>query len=74
MDQDLGRIAQPGLTRYCGGSGACQGTPQIESKFEELEFLMGLEDSEVNLRFILTHARRRSRIFEIFSTTEKSEQ
>ena len=34
---------------------------------------MGPEDSEVNLRFILTHARR-SRIFEIFSTTEKSEQ
>ena len=39
---------------------------------EELELLMDPEDSEVCLRYILTHARRRgSRIFEIFSTKEK---
>ena len=35
---------------------------------------MGLEDSEVNLRYILAHASRRSsNIFEIFSTEEKSD-
>ena len=38
----------------------------------ELELLMGPEDSEVDLMYILTHARRRgSRIFEVFSTKEK---
>ena len=41
---------------------------------DELEFLMGPEDSEDNLRYILTHAGRMgSRSFEIFSTREKSE-
>ena len=41
---------------------------------EELELLLGPEDSEVNLRYILTNASRRGiRIFEIFSTEEKSE-
>ena len=43
-------------------------------KFEvgELEFLVGPEDSEVDLMYVLTHAKRRSsRIFEIFSAKEK---
>ena len=39
---------------------------------EELDLLMGPEDAEVNLRYILTHASRRSsRIFEIFSTRKR---
>ena len=39
-----------------------------------LELLMDPEGSEVNVRYILTHARRRgSRTFEIFSTKEKSD-
>ena len=34
---------------------------------------MGLEDSEVDLKYILTHASRRSsRIFEIFSTKQRT--
>ena len=41
---------------------------------EELELLMGPEDSEVNPRYLLMNASRRgSRIFEIFSTKEKNE-
>ena len=45
----------------------------LKLEIEELDLLMGPEDSEVNLRYILTHASRRgSRIFEIFSTKEKS--
>ena len=43
-------------------------------EIEELELLLGPEDSEVNLRYILTNASRRGiRIFEIFSTEDKSE-
>ena len=41
----------------------------MKLEIEELELLMDPEDSEVNQRYVLTHARRRgSRIFEIFST------
>ena len=41
---------------------------------EALELLMDPEDSEVCLSYILAHAKRRgSRIFEIFSTKEKSD-
>ena len=41
----------------------------------KLELLMGPEDSEVDLMFFLTHARRRgSRIFEIFITKEESDR
>ena len=32
VDQDLGRIAQLDHKRFCGGSGACQGTPHKEGK------------------------------------------
>ena len=47
----------------------------LKLEIEELELLMGQEDSEVNVRKILTRVNRRgSRIFEIFSTKEKSEQ
>ena len=43
-------------------------------EIEELELLLGPEESEGNLRYILTNASRRGiRIFEIFSTEEKSE-
>ena len=46
----------------------------LKLEIEELELLMGSENSEVNLRYILMNASRRSsRIFEIFSTKEKSE-
>ena len=39
-----------------------------------LELLMDPGDSEVCLRYILAHAKRRgSRIFEIFSTKEKTD-
>ena len=38
----------------------------MKLEIEELELLMDPEDSEVNLRCILTHARRRgSRIFDV---------
>ena len=44
----------------------------MKLEIEELELLMDPEDSEVNLRYLLTHARKRSsRIFEIISTKEK---
>ena len=43
-------------------------------EIEELELLLGPEDSEVNLRCILMNASRRGgRIFEIFNTKERSE-
>ena len=43
-------------------------------EIEELELLLGPEDSEVNLRYILTNASwSGSRIFEIFTTKEKGE-
>ena len=46
----------------------------VKLDMEELEPLFGPEDSEVNLRYILAHAiRRSSNIFEIFSTEEKSD-
>ena len=46
----------------------------LKFDIEELELLTGPEDSEVNLRYLLMKASRRSgRIFEIFSTKEKSE-
>ena len=39
---------------------------------EELELLLGPEDPDVNLRYILTHASRMgSNIFEVFSMKEK---
>ena len=42
-------------------------------EIEELELLLGPEDSEVNLRYILTNASRTgSRIFDFFCTKEKS--
>ena len=44
----------------------------MKVEIEALELLMDPEDSELCLRYILTHARRRgSRIFEIFSTKEE---
>ena len=44
----------------------------VKVEIEALELLMDPEDSQVCLRFFVTHARRRgSRIFEIFSTKEK---
>ena len=44
----------------------------MKLEIEELELLMDPEDSEVDLRYVLTHAKRRgSRIFEIFRTKEK---
>ena len=44
----------------------------MKLEIEELELLMDPEDSAVDLRYILTHARtRESKIFEIFSTKEK---
>ena len=44
----------------------------MKVEIKALELLMDPEDSEVCLRYILTHARRRGiRIFEIFSTKEK---
>ena len=43
-----------------------------KAETEAPELLMDPEDSELCLRFFLTHARRRgSRIFEIFSIKEK---
>ena len=46
----------------------------LKLETEELELLMGPEDSEVNLRYILTSASSRSsRIFASFITKEKSE-
>ena len=46
----------------------------LKLDIEELELLMGPEDSEVNVRYVLMNASRSSsRIFEIFSTKEKSE-
>ena len=51
------------------------GSDDMKLDVGELELLMGQEDSEVDLRYILAHARRRcSRIFEIFRTREKSDQ
>ena len=44
----------------------------MKVQIEALELLMDPEDSEVCLRYILTHARRRgNRIFAIFTTKEK---
>ena len=44
----------------------------LKLNIEELELLMGPEDSEVNLRYILMFASRRgSRIFEVFSTKQR---
>ena len=46
----------------------------VKLELGELEPLMGPEDLEVDLMYILTHARRRrSRIFEIFISKEKSD-
>ena len=46
----------------------------MKVEIEALELLMDPEDSEVCLRYILTHARRRgSRIFEFFSTKEENQ-
>ena len=46
----------------------------MQLEIEELELLLGPEDSEVNLRRISRNARRRSgRIFEILNSKEKSE-
>ena len=46
----------------------------MKLEIEELELLLGPEDSEVNLRHILRNAsRRRGRMFEIFNSKEKSE-
>ena len=46
----------------------------MKLEIDELELLMDPEDSEVDLRYISTHAGRRgSRIFEIFSTEEISD-
>ena len=46
----------------------------LKLDIEELELLMGPEDSDVNLRCMLRNASRRgSKIFEIFSTEAKSE-
>ena len=46
----------------------------LKLDIEELEPLIGSEDSEVYLRYKLRNASRRSsRIFEIFSTKEKRE-
>ena len=48
---------------------------ELKVEIEALELLMDPEDSEVCLRSILTHARRRgSRIFETFSTKEKNDK
>ena len=44
----------------------------LKLEIEELELLMGPEDSEVNL-ILMNASRRGSRIFEIFSTKEKRE-
>ena len=45
----------------------------IKVETAALELLMGQEETEVCLRYILTHAKRRgSRIFEIFDTREKN--
>ena len=47
----------------------------MKLEIEELEHLMDPEDSEVNLRKILTHATRRgSNMFGIFSTKESGKQ
>ena len=41
----------------------------LNLEIEELELLMGPEDPEVNLRYILAHASRKScKFFEISST------
>ena len=46
----------------------------LKLEVEELELLLGPEDSEVTVRKILRHVTRRgNRIFEIFNTQEKSE-
>ena len=46
----------------------------MKLEMEELELLLGPEDSEVNLRHMWRNASRRSgRIFEVFSSKEKSE-
>ena len=46
----------------------------LKLDIEVLKLLIGPEDSEVNLMYFLMNASRRgSRIFEIFSTKEKSE-
>ena len=43
-------------------------------EIKALELLMDSEDSEVCLRYILAHAERRgSRIFDVFSTKEKTD-
>ena len=47
---------------------------RMKLEIEELERLLGPEDSEVNLRHVLRNTSRRDgRIFEIFSSKEKSE-
>ena len=47
---------------------------RLRVEVRELEHLMGPEDSEVNLMYILTQASRRcSSIFELFSTIERSD-
>ena len=46
----------------------------MKVEIEALELLMGQEEAEVYLMYILAHARRRgSRIFEIFRTKEKTD-
>ena len=46
----------------------------VKLEIEELELLLVPEESEVNLRYMLTNASRRGgRIFEIFRTKEKNE-
>ena len=48
-------------------------TDELKVEVKELELLMGPEDSQVNLMYILTQASRRSSsIFEIFSTSGRS--
>ena len=47
----------------------------MKLEIEELELLLGPEDSEVNLRHTLRNASRRDgRMLDIFSSKEKSEQ
>ena len=46
----------------------------MKVEIDELELMMGPEDAEVNLRYILRNASRRgSRIFEIFNARERRE-
>ena len=60
--------------RFAGMKNYLDKSDDMKVEIEELELLMDPEDSEVNLRYVLTHARRRgSRISGIFSTTERSD-